>query len=250
MQKQHQLLHTQEKILRYELAQKRKLLGELKEELEYSREKWAQAREKNSCTERQWKELRTEFASRRKAPFNDDINNSVESGYSDDRECSSDEEPGYETDVSECAQKNLEDDVCDNAENSGDNPDVIPGSNQEPIDRVLEGAFAGTICDASEITSPEQSDGQELVLLDTSAHNSSYSHHNPEEVVWNTSIFYVIDCLLVSDKYITITRDSATDRSIRSACKERRTTEETRRPGRRTSRTGFQYRQQKCCNIE
>ncbi|KRT79200.1 hypothetical protein AMK59_8292, partial [Oryctes borbonicus] len=37
MQKQHQQLHTQEKILRYELAQKRKLLTELKEELEYCR---------------------------------------------------------------------------------------------------------------------------------------------------------------------------------------------------------------------
>lgn len=46
MQKQHQMLHTQENILRYELAQKRKLLNELKEELEYCREKWLQAREK------------------------------------------------------------------------------------------------------------------------------------------------------------------------------------------------------------
>ncbi|KAJ8982154.1 hypothetical protein NQ317_011300 [Molorchus minor] len=111
MQKQHQLLHTQEKILRYELAQKRKLLTELKEELEYSREKWAQAREKNSNTEEQWKQLRTEFASRR-ITVNDDLNNSVESGYSDDRE-SSDDEPGYETDVSECAQKHPD---CDDVE--------------------------------------------------------------------------------------------------------------------------------------
>ncbi|KAJ8939530.1 hypothetical protein NQ314_011097 [Rhamnusium bicolor] len=106
LQKQHQMLHTQEKILRYELAQKRKLLTELKEELEYSREKWAQAREKNSSTEQQWRQLRTEFASRRNTITNDDLNNSVESGYSDDRESSSsDEEPGYETDISECAQK-------------------------------------------------------------------------------------------------------------------------------------------------
>lgn len=106
MQKQHQQLHTQEKILRYELAQKRKLLTELKEELEYCREKWLQAREKNTSTEIQWRQLRTEFASR-KNTVPDDINNSVESGYSDERECSTtdDEEPGYETDVSECNQK-------------------------------------------------------------------------------------------------------------------------------------------------
>lgn len=94
------MLHTQEKILRYELAQKRKLLTQLKEELEYSREKWAQAREKNTNTEQQWKQLRTEFASR-KSTLNDDSNdsNSAESGYSDDKECSSsDEEPSYDTD--------------------------------------------------------------------------------------------------------------------------------------------------------
>ncbi|KAG5879174.1 hypothetical protein JTB14_037432 [Gonioctena quinquepunctata] len=106
MQKQHQMLHTQEKILRYELAQKRKLLTELKEELEYSREKWAEARAKNSKTEIQWRQLRTEFAARKNTVLNDDLNNSAESGYSDDRECSSsDDEPGYETDISECAQK-------------------------------------------------------------------------------------------------------------------------------------------------
>ncbi|CAH1973815.1 unnamed protein product [Acanthoscelides obtectus] len=117
LQKQHHLLHTQEKILRYELAQKRKLLTDLKEELEYSREKSAQAREKNTNTEQQWRLLRNEFASRKKNAIilKDDINNSVESGYSDDRECSSEDEPGYETDVSECAQKNQEDvgKVCD-----------------------------------------------------------------------------------------------------------------------------------------
>ncbi|KAH0814699.1 hypothetical protein GEV33_008091 [Tenebrio molitor] len=105
LQKKHQLLHTQEKILRYELAQKRKLLTELKVELEYSREKWQEAREKNSNTEKQWEQLRIEFASR-KSGGGDDSNNSVESGYSDDKEeCSSEDEPGYETDVSETNQK-------------------------------------------------------------------------------------------------------------------------------------------------
>lgn len=106
MQKQHHHLHTQEKILRYELAQKRKLLTELKEELEYCREKWLQAREKNSTTEAQWKQLRTEFASR-KTVVGDDYNNSLESGYSDERESSStdEEEPGYDTDISESHNK-------------------------------------------------------------------------------------------------------------------------------------------------
>ncbi|CAG9855965.1 unnamed protein product [Phyllotreta striolata] len=105
LQKQHHLLHTQEKILRYELAQKRKLLNELKAELEYSREKWTQAREKNTTTEEQWKQLRKEFASRKNTTTFDEFNNSAESGYSDDREGSSDDEPGYETDVSECDKK-------------------------------------------------------------------------------------------------------------------------------------------------
>lgn len=95
MQRQHQQLHTHEKILRYELAQKRKLLNELKEELEYCREKWIQAREKNSTTEEQWKQLRKEFASRK--PKQVDIS-STESGYSDDKS-SSDEEPAFENKV-------------------------------------------------------------------------------------------------------------------------------------------------------
>ncbi|KAF7282782.1 hypothetical protein GWI33_001930 [Rhynchophorus ferrugineus] len=103
LQKQHQLLHTQEKILRYELAQKRKLLNTLKEELEYSREKWQEAREKNSKTEKQWKQLRVEFASRRNTVLSDELNNSQESGYSDER--SSDDEPGYESDASETGLK-------------------------------------------------------------------------------------------------------------------------------------------------
>ncbi|CAG9816371.1 unnamed protein product [Phaedon cochleariae] len=114
LQKQHQMLHTQEKILRYELAQKRKLLNELKEELEESREKWAQARAKNSNTEQQWRLLRTEFASRKNTVLSEEYNNSGESGYSDDREgLSSDEEPGYETDISECAQKLTEEEKSD-----------------------------------------------------------------------------------------------------------------------------------------
>lgn len=56
---------------------------------------------KNSSTQAQWNQLRNEFASRKSA-VHDDLNNSVESGYSDERGSSTDEEePGYETDISE-----------------------------------------------------------------------------------------------------------------------------------------------------
>lgn len=77
-------MHTHEKILKYELQQKRKLLNELKEELEYCREKWEQAREKNSQSERDWRKLRNEFSSR-KSKSSAAFNNSAESGYSDER---------------------------------------------------------------------------------------------------------------------------------------------------------------------
>lgn len=75
LRRHHFQLHTHEKILKYELQQKRKLLNEIKEELEYCREKWEQAREKNNQSEKDWRKLRAEFSSR----------NSGESGYSDER---------------------------------------------------------------------------------------------------------------------------------------------------------------------
>lgn len=88
LQAQHQQLHTHEKILRYELHQKRELLSELKQELEYCREKWESAREKNSQTDREWRLLRREFAARktRDATRLDDLNNSTsgESGLGED----------------------------------------------------------------------------------------------------------------------------------------------------------------------
>ncbi|XP_072399840.1 uncharacterized protein [Diabrotica undecimpunctata] len=149
LQKQHQMLHTQEKILRYELAQKRKLLGELKEELEYSREKWAQAREKNSNTELQWKQLRTEFASRRNTTV-EDVNNSAESGYSDDREGLSDEEPGYETDVSECAQKTGEDTENQDLEIEDLSEDNLPNQSD-----VLENTVDNNVSDVKSVCQSE-----------------------------------------------------------------------------------------------
>ncbi|XP_018575529.1 myosin-10 [Anoplophora glabripennis] len=148
LQKQHQMLHTQEKILRYELAQKRKLLTELKEELEYSREKWTQAREKNSNTEQQWKLLRTEFASRRNTVAND---NSVESGYSDDRESSSsDEEPGYETDLSECTQK------ASGSDDLSDNKEIVGGAT---ILALIEDEIVEIVCaDSNDVHSELKTD--------------------------------------------------------------------------------------------
>ncbi|XP_063216622.1 protein Daple [Bacillus rossius redtenbacheri] len=93
MRTQHQQLHNHEKILRYELQQKRKLLTELKQELEYCRETWEMAREKNSQSEEQWQTLRREFASRKKGSSGS-LDNSGESGFSDDKEDDSSGEDG------------------------------------------------------------------------------------------------------------------------------------------------------------
>lgn len=85
LRRHHHQLHTHEKILKYELQQKRKLLNELKEELEYCREKWEQAREKHTQSEKDWKKLRAEFSSRKTKAGSPSFNNSAESGYSDER---------------------------------------------------------------------------------------------------------------------------------------------------------------------
>ncbi|XP_022193657.2 coiled-coil domain-containing protein 186 isoform X2 [Nilaparvata lugens] len=77
---QHKQLHTQEKILRYELHQKRQLLTELKEELERCRDKWTMARKKNTQSEEDWRKLRREFAERK----NRQVSTSAESGYEDE----------------------------------------------------------------------------------------------------------------------------------------------------------------------
>lgn len=79
MQRQHRQLHTHEQVLRYQLQQKRRMLSELKEELEYCRRKWALAKEKNNESQTQWEILRLEFSKRKES----DLNNSGESGYSD-----------------------------------------------------------------------------------------------------------------------------------------------------------------------
>ncbi|XP_055386507.1 repetitive organellar protein [Condylostylus longicornis] len=88
MQRQHRQLHTHEQILRYQLQQKRRLLNELKEELEYCRRKWAAARAKNMESQIQCDDMRKEFAKRRL----EDSNNSAESGYSDGAGSGTDED--------------------------------------------------------------------------------------------------------------------------------------------------------------
>ena len=63
----------------YQLQQKRRVLNELKTELEYCRKKWALARALNNESEEQCKQLREEFSLRKVQD-----QNSAESGYSDE----------------------------------------------------------------------------------------------------------------------------------------------------------------------
>ncbi|XP_061717947.1 putative leucine-rich repeat-containing protein DDB_G0290503 [Cydia pomonella] len=111
LRRHHHQLHTHEKILKYELQQKRKLLNELKDELEYCREKWEQAREKNTQSERDWRKLRAEFTSRKTKSNSPSFNNSGESGYSDERpsddSSESNDESEYVTEpLLRCKKKN------------------------------------------------------------------------------------------------------------------------------------------------
>lgn len=127
------------------MAQKRKLLSTLREELEYSREKWQEAREKNSKTEKQWRQLRGEFAARRTTVSSDDFNNSQESGYSDERCSSSDDEPGYETDVSEYApQAAVDDDVVCDDQASENQITPVPTIDQAAVDYELQSRVSRT----------------------------------------------------------------------------------------------------------
>ncbi|XP_026474915.1 uncharacterized protein LOC113378588 [Ctenocephalides felis] len=117
MQKSYKTLHSHEQILRYELQQKRKMLNELKQELQLCREKWQQAKEKNCESEVEWKRLRSEFASRKKLDLADGCG-SAESGYSDER-----------SDESDCETKNLANDCTDNLDNDvehvGSSNDIV-----------------------------------------------------------------------------------------------------------------------------
>lgn len=86
IKRQHRQLHTHEQILCYQLQQKRRVLNELKAELEYCRKKWALARAINKESEKQCEEMRHEFLLRK---IQDQ--NSAESGYSDEHPSDGDE---------------------------------------------------------------------------------------------------------------------------------------------------------------
>lgn len=85
-------MHTNEQVLRYQLQQKRRLLGELKEELEYCRKKWSSAKQKNNESEIQYKRLRMEYQQRKIDDLLSISTASPESGYSDEQISSSDDE--------------------------------------------------------------------------------------------------------------------------------------------------------------
>lgn len=62
------------------------MLNELKQELEYCRDKWESARKKNDESETEWKKLRREFAARKtKVYIKSSLNDSGESGFSDEQ---------------------------------------------------------------------------------------------------------------------------------------------------------------------
>lgn len=88
MQRQHRQLHTHEQVLRYQLQQKRRMLRELREDLEQCKRNWDLAKEKNNQSQSQWESLRLEFSKRKEL----DASNSAESGYSDGPASEDDEE--------------------------------------------------------------------------------------------------------------------------------------------------------------
>ncbi|KAL0280205.1 UNVERIFIED_CONTAM: hypothetical protein PYX00_001574 [Menopon gallinae] len=101
MRAQHQQLHNHERILRYELQEKRVMLSELKQELEYCRDKWERARQKNNESETQWQKLRREFAARKnKSYLTQNLNDSGESGFSDEPNESGEEAENFDADRS------------------------------------------------------------------------------------------------------------------------------------------------------
>lgn len=140
LRRHHHQLHTHEKILKYELQQKRKLLNELKEELEYCREKWEQAREKNTQSEKDWRDLRAEFSSRKNKPGSPSFNNSGESGYSDERpsdeSSESNDESEYIAEPTIRCKRKLKKSFETILDSSTDLN--LPGEREEPVSDLLD----------------------------------------------------------------------------------------------------------------
>lgn len=77
------------------------MLSELKQELEYCRDKWERARQKNNESETQWQKLRREFAARKnKGHLQHSLNDSGESGFSDEPNESGEEGENFDADRS------------------------------------------------------------------------------------------------------------------------------------------------------
>ncbi|KAK3928093.1 Liprin-alpha-3 [Frankliniella fusca] len=173
LQAQHHQLHTHEKILRYELHQKRELLSELKQELEYCREKWESAREKNSQTDREWRLLRREFAARkaRDATSADDFNHSTsgESGLGEDSgEDDADVSSGGRSETPSVAE--------DAVVGGGSGGAAVPAASEQDLvapepDLPVDGA-AGTaavpiqVSLAPQLEASEEQDGESLELAE------------------------------------------------------------------------------------
>ncbi|KAL7740788.1 hypothetical protein ACLKA6_013640 [Drosophila palustris] len=164
MQRQHRQLHTQEQILRYQLQQKRRLLSELKDELEYCRRKWALARAKNDESQELCNDWRREFA-RRKL---EDANHSAESGYSDsgpqsDEEAAATSGAGAVS-VSACRRKHLRDQFehtrkIKRMQSTSPGRQEITGEREESVEIVLRWNSAPPTCGWRD--EPEESEEQE-----------------------------------------------------------------------------------------
>ena len=121
---QHRKLHTNEQILRAELVEKRLILAQLREELEFSRQNWILVRQKTADSEKEWRALRDEFASRRQmftvettvtSPI---TTTSSESGFSDSNQTEeeADENNNSNNHNSESAVRNRLDSVDEEEE--------------------------------------------------------------------------------------------------------------------------------------
>lgn len=173
MRAQHQQLHNHEKILRYELQEKRIMLSELKQELEYCRDKWERARQKNAESETEWKKLRKEFAARKiKNHVDSNLNDSAESGFSDEPNESGEEAESFDADRS---------------------------STQSPVDKNLsseEGTSKGAVPKVRDGTKPSDKSKSRAIRLkrledqcqllvrqvDITTHKSNYLSNRLEEL--------------------------------------------------------------------
>jgi hypothetical protein len=130
MRSQHSQLRNSEAILRYDLQQKRKIVTELKEELEWCKATWQEAKNKTTESEEQYRNLKDEFASRRRRPLLADDStemNSAESGYSDGR--GEDDSAGSST--SDC-EENSGDMTGSEPSSASKSPDILPPFDSRP----------------------------------------------------------------------------------------------------------------------